>query len=137
MIFNSNIFLFAFFPVVFTLFWLLKTKEPRYVLLALAGYVFYGYWNWRFCGLLLFSSLVSFFTGIAITNSKTAQAARRWVILAVTVDLTLLGFFKYYNFFADSIRAVSSTFSLPVLQVVLPIYVSYHLVRRGRGGWAG
>jgi alginate O-acetyltransferase complex protein AlgI len=126
MIFNSNIFLFAFFPVVFTLFWLLKTKEPRYVLLALAGYVFYGYWNWRFCGLLLFSSLVSFFTGIAITNSKTAQAARRWVILAVTVDLTLLGFFKYYNFFADSIRAVSSTFSLPVLQVVLPIGISFY-----------
>ena len=126
MIFNSNIFLFAFFPVVFTLFWLLKSKEPRYVLLALAGYVFYGYWNWRFCGLLLFSSLVSFFTGIAITDSKTAKAARRWVILAVTIDLSLLGFFKYYNFFADNIRAVSSTLSLPVLKVVLPIGISFY-----------
>jgi hypothetical protein len=48
-IFNSNIFLFAFLPAVFALFWLSRTKQERYVLMTVAGYVFYGYWDWRFC----------------------------------------------------------------------------------------
>ena len=63
MVFNSNVFLFAFLPAVFAAFWLSKTKQQRYVLLTVSGYVFYGYWNWRFCFLLLFSSLVSFTAG--------------------------------------------------------------------------
>jgi alginate O-acetyltransferase complex protein AlgI len=126
MVFNSDIFLFAFFPVVFTLFWTFKTKEKRYVLLALAGYVFYGYWNWRFCFLLLFSSLISFFVGIAVDRSESREAARRWVIFAVTTDLVLLGFFKYYNFFAGNIRAVSPGIPLPPLRIVLPIGISFY-----------
>jgi len=126
MVFNSDIFLFVFLPIVFTLFWTFKTREQRYVLLALAGYVFYGYWNWRFCILLLFSSLISFFVGIAIDQSKARQAAKRWVILAVTTDLALLGFFKYYNFFADNIRAISPAIPLPPLKIVLPIGISFY-----------
>ena len=126
MVFNSDIFLFAFFPVVFTLFWMFKTKEQRYVLLALAGYVFYGYWNWRFCFLLLFSSLISFFVGIAIDRSETREAAKRWVVVAVTTDLVLLGFFKYYNFFADNIRAISPAIPLPPLRIILPIGISFY-----------
>lgn len=126
MIFNSDIFLFAFLPVVFTLFWTFKTREQRYVLLALAGYVFYGYWNWRFCILLLFSSLISFFVGIAIDKSKSRETAKRWVILAVTTDLALLGFFKYYNFFADNIRAISPSIPLPPLKIILPIGISFY-----------
>jgi alginate O-acetyltransferase complex protein AlgI len=126
MVFNSDVFLFAFFPIVFTLFWILKTKEQRYVLLTLAGYVFYGYWNWRFCGLLLFSSLVSFFIAIAIDRSKTRETAHRWVVLAVTTDLALLGFFKYYNFFATNIRAILPASGLPTLAIVLPIGISFY-----------
>ena len=126
MVFNSDIFLFAFFPVVFTLFWMLKTKEQRYVLLAIAGYIFYGYWNWRFCFLLLFSSLVSFVVGVVIDRSAERAAARRWVILAVTTDLALLGFFKYYNFFASNMRAISTTLPLPPLNIVLPIGISFY-----------
>jgi alginate O-acetyltransferase complex protein AlgI len=126
MVFNSDIFLFAFLPVVLALFWTFKTKEQRYVLLAFAGYVFYGYWNWRFCFLLLFSSLVSFFVGIAIDRSGTREAAKRWVILAVTTDLALLGFFKYYNFFADNIRNISPSIPLPPLRIILPIGISFY-----------
>ena len=126
MVFNSDIFLFAFFPAVFTLFWTLKTKEQRYVLLAVAGYVFYGYWNWRFCFLLLFSSLISFFVGIAIDRTETREASRRWVVLAITTDLCLLGFFKYYNFFASNIRAISPNIPLPPLKIILPIGISFY-----------
>jgi alginate O-acetyltransferase complex protein AlgI len=126
MVFNSDVFLFAFFPVVFTLFWMLKTKEQRYVLLAIAGYIFYGYWNWRFCFLLLFSSLVSFVVGVVIDRSAERAAARRWVILAVTTDLALLGFFKYYNFFASNMREISTSLPLPPLNIVLPIGISFY-----------
>lgn len=126
MVFNSDIFLFAFLPVVYTLFWTLQGKQGRYLLLAAAGYVFYGWWDWRFCFLLLFSSLVSFIAGQGIAHSVTAQQKRFWVLGAVGVDLFLLGFFKYYNFFAANIRAVHPDAPLPVLQVVLPIGISFY-----------
>ena len=72
MVFNSSIFLFGFLPVVFAAFWLARTKRQRYVVLALSGYVFYGYWDWRFCFLLLFSSLVSFTAAPGIERAPGA-----------------------------------------------------------------
>jgi alginate O-acetyltransferase complex protein AlgI len=125
-VFNSTIFLFAFLPIVFTLFWAMKGKQERYVLLAVSGYVFYGYWNWRFCGLLLFSSLTSFLVGLAIDRATEQRIKRRWVALAVGVDLALLGFFKYFNFFASSVSAVIPGANLPVLDIVLPIGISFY-----------
>ena len=73
-----------------------------------------------------FSSLVSFFVGIAIDRSETREKAKRWVILAITTDLALLGFFKYYNFFADTIRTVSPSIPLPSLNIILPIGISFY-----------
>ncbi len=126
MVFNSDVFLLAFLPVVFTLFWLARTKQQRYVLLTAAGYVFYGWWDWRFCGLLLFSSLVSFSAGILIDRAGSQAARRGWVAAAVSVDLTLLGFFKYYNFFAASLHAALPPVALPLLDIVLPIGMSFY-----------
>jgi len=126
MVFNSNIFLFAFLPIVSVLFWLFATKQQRYVLLTLSGYVFYGYWNWRFCFLLLFSSLVSFFAAILVDRAQTKSRARLWVYVSVGVDLTLLGFFKYYNFFAETATAIFPRSLLPHLEVVLPIGISFY-----------
>ena len=126
MVFNSDIFLFAFLPVVYLLFWSFQGKRQRYLLLGAAGYVFYGWWNWRFCFLLLFSSLVSFFTGLAIDSSPNRGAARRWMLLAIGVDLTLLGFFKYYNFFASSVHYLLPGPSVPILNIVLPVGISFY-----------
>jgi alginate O-acetyltransferase complex protein AlgI len=123
MVFNSDIFLFGFLPIVYFLFWILRSKRSRYLLLGAAGYVFYGWWNWRFCFLLLFSSLVSYFTGIAVDSSPDRRTAKRWVTMAVTVDLALLGFFKYYNFFAGNLP---SSLALPVLNIVLPVGISFY-----------
>ncbi|HEY4908400.1 MAG TPA: MBOAT family protein, partial [Methylomirabilota bacterium] len=85
MLFNSNVFLFAFLPAVFTLFWVGRTKQQRYLLLTVASYIFYGWWDWRFCFLLLCSSLVSFASGLLIEDAPTAR--RRRGILAVAVSL--------------------------------------------------
>jgi alginate O-acetyltransferase complex protein AlgI len=126
MLFNSDIFLFAFLPTVFTLFWLARSKQQRYIILTVASYIFYGYWNWRFCLLLLFSSLFSFFMALLIQRATKRSAALRFMILSIAVDLAILGIFKYYNFFADTLNHVSSTTLLPFLNVVLPIGISFY-----------
>lgn len=130
MIFNSDIFLFAFLPAVFSLFWLSTTKQQRYVLLTVSGYVFYGYWDWRFCFLLLFSSLVSFVAALRIDRAVRRTVARRWMVGSVTVDLCILGFFKYYNFLAANLQTLAQTFVLggapPLLDIVLPIGISFY-----------
>jgi len=125
-VFNSDIFLFAFLPIVFLLFWTLKTKQSRYVLMAVAGYIFYGYWNWRFCFLLLFSSLVSFGAGVLLSRATSPAGRRAIVALTVGTDLALLGFFKYYDFLARSLNAVLPGASVPVLDIVLPIGISFY-----------
>lgn len=122
MVFNSNVFLFAFLPVTFALFWAARNKNQRYVLLALSGFVFYGWWDWRFCWLLLFSALFSYAAGRLI--ERYPAYGRRIMITSVTVDLAILGVFKYYNFFADSLRLAGV--SAPALQVVLPIGISFY-----------
>ncbi|MEO8224505.1 MAG: MBOAT family O-acyltransferase [Gammaproteobacteria bacterium] len=127
MIFNSNVFLLAFLPIVFILFWSFRTKTARYVLLATAGFVFYGWWNWRYCFLLLFSSLVSFTAGLAISRSADPKRRRLIMIAAIAADLTILGFFKYYNFFASTVNALAPDGGLlPMLHVVLPIGISFY-----------
>ena len=126
MVFNSDVFLFLFLPVVFALFWIFRSKEQRYLLLTVSGYVFYGYWNWRFCFLLLFSSLVSFFVALLVVRTDDPRRRRMWVFLSIAVDLSLLGFFKYYNFFASSVHAVMPAAAPPMLHIVLPIGISFY-----------
>ncbi len=126
MVFNSTIFLLVFLPIVFTLFWLAKGKDARYVILALSGYVFYGWWDWRFCGLLLFSSLVSFFVALAIVAAPRVAVRRAWMVLAITVDLSILGFFKYYNFFAGTVNHFPGGPYAPWLHIILPIGISFY-----------
>ncbi|GAA5534566.1 MBOAT family protein [Deinococcus aluminii] len=126
MVFNSDIFLFAFLPVVFVLFWWLRDKKARYLLLTISGYVFYGYWDWRFCFLMLFSSLVSFTSGLMIQRAREQRVKRAWMIGTIMVDLSLLGFFKYYNFFAESVHAVAPAFAPPLLHIILPIGISFY-----------
>lgn len=123
---SSDLFLFAFLPVVFILFWLLGTSRQRSALLAIAGFVFYASWNWRFCFLLLYTSLASFGAGLAMDRSATEQGRRRWLWLAIGSDLALLGFFKYYNFFSGTVSSLVPGWSLPLLHIALPLGISYY-----------
>ena len=126
MVFNSDVFLFAFFPIVFLLFWMTSNKQQRYLLMTVAGFVFYGYWDWRYCGLLLFSSLFSFGMGMAIDRSKERRTRLLFMTASIVVDLGLLGFFKYYNFFVSSLESVAPGFSAPILSIVLPVGISFY-----------
>ncbi len=130
MLFNSFIFLFAFLPVCYAVFWALGTARSRYVWLAVTGYVFYGYWDWRFCFLMLFSTIVSYSAGLGFLRWQDARRRKLCMVIPITVDLLMLGFFKYANFTLDSAQSVAhwmgATVAIPHLDVVLPIGISFY-----------
>jgi alginate O-acetyltransferase complex protein AlgI len=130
MLFNSFQFIYVFLPIAYLVFWALKTKRQRYVWLTFAGYVFYGFWNYRFCALMAFSTLVSYFAGRALGATEDPRRRKIYLILPITVDLALLGFFKYAGFFLDTTRSGLSLLGvsarIPSLHVILPIGISFY-----------
>ena len=126
MIFNSATFLLFF--LAFLVAYALTTNQQRLGICLLGSYVFYGWWDWRFLGLILFSTVVDFFVGIQLdkTNSLTS---RRWILaLSLFTNLGLLGVFKYANFFIESanIAMSRSGFGLESLDVILPVGISFY-----------
>src|SRR5579871_3354011 len=102
MLFNSFEFLLVFLPITYIVFWWLQSASARYIWLAVTGYIFYGYWNPYFCLLMAFSTLVSYTAGLGFLRWHTPRARRVCLVVPITVDLLLLGFFKYANFLLAS-----------------------------------
>jgi alginate O-acetyltransferase complex protein AlgI len=130
MLFTSLIFLFAFLPVTYVIYWCLRTTRQRHIWLTITGYVFYGYWDPRFCLLMAFTTLVSYSAGRGFLATQD-PVKRKWLLVApITVDLLLLGFFKYAGFFTRSVNDLADVLGwrtdLPVLDVVLPIGISFY-----------
>ena len=129
MLFNSLKFLFLFLPVTYFVFWRLRSKNQRYMWLTIASYVFYGAWNYKFCALMAFSTVVSFLSGLAMAQ-YVGRRRKLYLILPITVDLLLLGYFKYVNFGLHSIAAAAHWFHRPVqfdfVDVVLPVGISFY-----------
>ncbi|MDX2286268.1 MAG: MBOAT family O-acyltransferase [Bacteroidia bacterium] len=127
MLFNSFIYL-IFLLVLVPLFYLTPVRMRNYLLLA-ASYLFYSYWDVRFCLLLLGSSLLAYFTGIRIEDSKDPVTRKRWMYFGIGISLTMLGFFKYFNFFVDSFDSMVSLWggSLDFLhmRIILPVGISF------------
>jgi alginate O-acetyltransferase complex protein AlgI len=131
MLFNSEIFLFLFLPIAYLVFWLLRSRNQRYIWLTITGYVFYAGWNWKFCFLMLFSTLVSYSAGLLFLRPGWSDKQRKYILtIPVTVDLLLLGFFKYADFTFNSAASVLSFFGHPVpvhhLNIILPIGISFY-----------
>ena len=131
MLFNSLPFLYGFLPVTYIVFWLLKTKTQRYAWLALTGYAFYAGWNYKFCALMAFSTVVAYLAGLGMLRWQEPSWKRRLcVILPVTTDLALLGFFKYANFTLATAAQLGawlgSPLVLPKLDVILPVGISFY-----------
>jgi alginate O-acetyltransferase complex protein AlgI len=95
MLFNSRVFLFAFLPVAYFVFWKLASRQMRYLWLTVAGYVFYSFWNYRFCAIMAFSTLVSYLAGIGFLHFQDRLRRKLCLIVPIVVDLSLLSFFKY------------------------------------------
>lgn len=98
--------------------------------LLLASYFFYGYWDWRFCSLLLISTLVDFYIGRAIYRATSLGRRRALLLTSLCTNLGILGFFKYFNFFADSavelMRALGMHADAVTLNIVLPVGISFY-----------
>jgi D-alanyl-lipoteichoic acid acyltransferase DltB (MBOAT superfamily) len=128
MVFNSFEFI-LFFGVVYGLYRLLPHKNQNYILLA-ASYFFYGSWDWRFLFLLFFTTVVDFVCARKISATQDPKARKRWLWLSLGVNLCVLGFFKYFNFFvgslADIVKVLGITLNPLVLKVILPVGVSFY-----------
>jgi len=130
MIFNSLEFG-VFLPIVFLLYWMLrKSRKSQNVTLVVASYVFYGWWDWRFLSLIAVSSLCDFIIGILLSDSDDTQRRKCLLGTSLVINLGMLGFFKYYNFFVESFEGAFSLFgntlSLNGTEWVLPVGISFY-----------
>ncbi len=131
MLFNSVEFL-IFLPLVFILYWFVFNKDLRIqnLWVLVASYIFYGWWDYRFLSLIAFSSLVDFFIGLQLSRNQQEQQ-RKWLVAAsMLVNIGFLGFFKYYNFFAESFAEAFTFFGKSMdpgrLSIVLPVGISFY-----------
>ena len=108
MLFNSISFA-IFLPIVFFLYWFMTNKNLKLqnLLLLVASYYFYACWDWRFMFLLMFSTFLDYYTGLKIEESKNQNLRKFWLWLSVGINLGFLGFFKYYNFFAENFAEIA------------------------------
>jgi alginate O-acetyltransferase complex protein AlgI len=131
MLFNSFIFLYAFLPVTYLVFWQLKTKRQRFVWLTLASYVFYGYWNWKFCFWMALSTGISYASGLGLRRWTEKGLERKLcLIIPITLDLLILFIFKYAKFGLHTIEKALNFADIsihwPVLNILLPIGISFY-----------
>lgn len=131
MLFNSIEFA-IFLPIVFILYWFATNNNYKIQngLLLVSSYFFYACWDWRFLFLLMFSTLLDFFTALKMQNASSKKIKKFWFWLSIIVNLGFLGVFKYYNFFAENFAEVISHFGLKVnpwtLSVILPVGISFY-----------
>lgn len=131
MLFTDFYFMFLFVPIVLLAVWNLKSRQHRFLTLLIASYIFYAAWNYKFVSLLLFSTCVDFFSGLLISRSKQNRKAKKiFIILSVSCNLAILGFFKYSNFFIGDVQAILTLLGLdlniPLLRVILPVGISFY-----------
>src|ERR1051325_9381309 len=119
----------AFLAGVYVLHWSCRDASVQKWLLTIASYLFYAVWNWRFCFLMLFVTSNAFAAGQLLAG---ATSGRRKTLLAASIglDLAVLGFFKYYDFFLSNVVAALADLgisaSLPVMRIILPVGISFY-----------
>ena len=136
MLFNSVTFA-VFLPIVFLLYWFIFQRKFKIqnILLVVASYFFYGWWDWRFLSLLILSSLTDFVIGIKISSQlkkekRAVTSPKFWLIVSLVTNLGILGFFKYFNFFIESFVSLLAQFgisqSYATLNIILPVGISFY-----------
>ncbi len=124
MIFNTAEF-FVFFAIFLAIYYVLN-RTWQNVVLVVASYIFYGWWDWRFCGLLFISTMVDYYCGLKIPGKH----GKAWVWISVVFQLSMLAFFKYFNFFQTSMQEallrVGINAEWPLLNVLLPVGISFY-----------
>ena len=131
MLFNSISFA-LFLPVVFVLYWHVfqRNLKIQNFFIVVASYFFYGWWDWRFLSLIFISTLEDYFVAMKIHNTTNVRKRKLWLLTSIIVNLGILGFFKYYNFFADNFVTAFSLFginpNITSLKIILPVGISFY-----------
>lgn len=131
MLFNSIEFL-LFLPLVFIVYWRIITKSLKLQNLFVTGasYVFYGWWDWRFLSLIIFSTSVDYLIGRALELNENKLKRKLLLWTSITVNIGLLGVFKYFNFFLDSlydvIPGLQVVLGFNTLNIILPVGISFY-----------
>ncbi len=131
MLFNSLDFA-IFLPIVFLLYWFVANKNLKLqnLLIVIASYIFYGWWDWRFLSLILFSTLIDYAVGVLLLKEENTSKRKILLWISILVNLGFLGFFKYYNFFLESFVSVFSLFGAELkassLNIILPVGISFY-----------
>ena len=122
-----------FLPIVFCIYWALKNRLFwQNLFLLTASYLFYGWWDWRFLGLIIITSLSTFFTGLAIEKSHR-RTAKMWCTFNIVLNLGILATFKYFNFFRDTfvdcLGVLGINADFPTVNLILPIGISFYTLQ--------
>lgn len=131
MLFNSIDFA-IFLPVVFILYWFITNKSLKLqnFLIVAASYLFYGWWDWRFLFLVFFSTVVDYLIGLGLSKEENKVKRKFLLWSSILVNLGLLGFFKYYNFFLDNFITAFTFFGTEInansLNIILPVGISFY-----------
>lgn len=131
MLFNSIDFA-LFLPVVFLIYWLVGNGDrlKQNIITVAASYLFYGWWDWRFLSLLIFSTLLDYLVGIGLSKTEERRP-RKWLLLtSIILNISLLGVFKYFNFFIENFALAFSLFGIQIpvspLNIILPVGISFY-----------
>jgi alginate O-acetyltransferase complex protein AlgI len=120
----------VFLPAVFALYWSLRQRTHQNLLLVAVSYFFYGWWDFRFCLLMMFSSLVDYTITLRISSSEDPKLRRALLTFACLVNFGLLGFFKYFNFFSESFVDLLRQLGIEAhpfsVKVILPAGISFY-----------
>ena len=131
MLFNSIDFA-IFLPIVFIIYWFIINKKisNQNLLLLFASYLFYGWWDWRFLSLIIFSSAVDYFVGLGLLNQENTTKRKLLLTVSILVNIGFLMFFKYFNFFiksfTDAFTFFGYHFTASRLNIVLPVGISFY-----------
>jgi D-alanyl-lipoteichoic acid acyltransferase DltB (MBOAT superfamily) len=131
MLFNSIEFT-IFLPLVFFIYWFIVRRNLKLqnAFVVVASYVFYGWWDWRFLSLLMISTVMDYALALSIASQDNERRRKAMIGLSLLLNLGMLGFFKYFNFFIENFAAAYTFFgvtpSLPSLQIVLPVGISFY-----------
>lgn len=131
MLFNSFTF-FVFFIIVFFIYWFpLKNKlKAQNLFILISSYVFYGWWDWRFLGLIAISTLVDYYIGRLISIESRTHRRKLLLFISITLNLGLLGYFKYYNFFIENWvsawQSIGVESNVSSLNIILPVGISFY-----------
>ncbi len=127
MVFTSATFL-IFLAVVFCVYWSLKDRTAQNILLIVAGYAFYSWWDYRYCSLMILSTIVDYYCGIAVAKGGTKR--KRFLVLSLISNLGMLAVFKYFDFFQDSLISAFDSVGVAIspwtLRFALPIGISFY-----------